>query len=516
MNPIDIAIIVVYLLAMPLIGMFFGRKQKSSTDYFIGERNLPWGAVMLSIVATETSTLTVISTPGLVWTAMGYNGLTYLQLPFGYIIGRMLSAFILLPRFFSGNLQTSYAFLGKRFGPGMQGVSSVVFVVTRLLAEGLRLFAGAIPINLIFKTYGVHISYWQIVAVLTALTLVYVLVGGIRAVVWVDTIQMIIYLGGALVAIGVLATKLPSGWWGAASQQGLFKVFDFDSGIVHILTSPYAFVTAVVGGAFFAMASHGADQLITQRVMACRNLRDGQKALIGSGFAVTIQFFVFLMVGVMLWAHFGQHKLPELKQLIPGISSSDDIFPKFIVSELPVGVSGLLIAGILASTMGALASAINSLANSTVIDIFKSFTKHEPSESSLLRRGRMWTVVWGLVFFCFSLPFSSDKDPVIQKALSIAGFTYGALLGAFLLGIFVKKARQLDAIIAFITTVVVVAVLALAVKVDGKAIQFPLFVLFGVIITLVVGGLLSLRHSGPDPRTLAEPEPEPEPVSAGE
>lgn len=512
MNPIDIAIIVVYLLAMPLIGMFFGRKQKSSSDYFIGEGNLPWPAVMLSIVATETSTLTVISTPGLVWTAMGYNGLTYLQLPFGYIIGRTLSAYILLPRFFAGNLQTSYAFLGERFGRHMQGVSSVVFVITRLLAEGLRLFAGAIPINFILKAYGLDVSYWQIVAVLTALTLVYVLVGGIRAVVWVDSLQMIIYLGGALVAIGILAARLPSGWWSAASEHGLLRVFDFDSGLTHILTSQYAFVTAVVGGAVFAMASHGADQLITQRVMGCRSLSDGRKALIGSGFAVTIQFFVFLLVGVMLWSHFGQRDLGQLKSTFPEITDGDYIFPKFIVSELPVGIAGLLIAGILASTMGALASAINSLANSTVIDIFKSFTKHEPSESSLLRRGRLWTIIWGVVFFCFSLPFSSEKNPVIEQALNIAGFTYGALLGGFLLGIFVKRARQLDAIIAFVVTVAAMAYLVLGVSIDGDPIAFPLLPLIGVLISLVVGGLLSLRHRGHDPRASAEPGVESEPV----
>lgn len=503
MHPVDLAIIVVYLAAMPAIGVLIGRRQRSATDYFIGERSLPWPAVCFSIVATETSTLTVISTPGLIWAASGsYNGLTYLQLPFGYIIGRTLVSFILLPRYFQGKQTTAYAFLGQRFGSAMQGVSSVAFIVTRLLAEGVRLFAGAIPIQLILSHYGLHTQYWQIVVVLTALTVVYALVGGIKAVVWVDVIQLSVYLGGAIIAMIVLATKLPAGWTTRARDAGVFRLFDFDFSGLHLLTSQYAFLTAVVGGAIFTMASHGADQLIVQRFLACRSVADGRKALIGSGIAVTVQFGLFLLVGAMLWAHKG---FRDLKQL--GVKSSDDIFTGFITSELPAGVAGLLIAAILASTMGALASALNALSNSTVADLYQRFARRAPEDSRLLRHGRVWTLVWAVVFAVFGSLFSNRNNPVIEQGLSITGYTYGAMLGAFLLGLLVKRARQTDAIVAFVVTVAVMAYVVLGVKIPPApgakpvVLAFPWYTLLGVLITLTVGGLLSLRHRTPDPNT---------------
>lgn len=517
MNAVDLVIIVVYLAAMPVIGVLVGRKQRSAADYFIGERSLPWWAVCFSIVATETSTLTVISTPGLIWAASGnYNGLTYLQLPFGYIIGRTLVAFIMLPRYFKGKQSTAYAFLGERFGGAMQGVSSVAFIVTRLLAEGVRLFAGAIPIQYILSSYGLHTQYWQIVVVLTGLTLIYALVGGIKAVVWVDVIQLSVYILGALIAVVVLAQKLPSGWTSKASDAGIFKVFDFNFDIAHLLTSQYAFLTAVVGGAIFTMASHGADQLIVQRFLACRSIRDGRKALIGSGIAVTIQFGLFLLVGAMLWAHNGFKTLKELNL------KGDDVFTRFITSELPVGVAGLLIAAILASTMGALASALNALSNSTVADLYQRFTKRKAEDSKLLRHGRIWTLIWAVVFAVFASLFTSKDNPVIEQGLAITGYTYGALLGAFLLGMWIKRARQLDAIIAFVATVAVMAFVVLGVKIaptpGGKPVvlAFPWYTLLGVIITLVVGGLLSLRHRGDDPRAAEALSDKPDETAAEE
>jgi SSS family solute:Na+ symporter len=514
MHPVDLVIIVGYLAAMPVIGVLVGRRQRSAADYFIGERSLPWWAVCFSIVATETSTLTVISTPGLIWAASGnYNGFTYLQLPFGYIIGRTLVAFVLLPRYYRGKQSTAYAFLGRRFGPTMQGVSSIAFIVTRLLAEGVRLFAGAIPIQVILSHYGLHTQYWQIVIGITVLTVVYALVGGIKAVVWVDVIQLSVYLGGAIVAMIVLAGRLPAGWSSRAADAGVFKLFDFDFSGLHLLTSQYAFITAVVGGAIFTMASHGADQLIVQRFLACRSVADGRKALIGSGIAVTLQFGLFLLVGAMLWAHNGFRSLTAL-----GVKSSDDIFTTFITSELPVGVAGLLIAAILASTMGALASALNALSNSTVADLYQRFTKRAATDSQVLRHGRIWTLVWAVVFAVFASLFSSRNNPVIEQGLSITGYTYGAMLGAFLLGLLIKRARQLDAIVAFVVTVVVMAVVVLGVKIPPApgakpvVLAFPWYTLLGVLITLIVGGLLALRHRTPDPNTVVTSAKETETV----
>jgi Na+/proline symporter len=329
----------------------------------------------------------------------------------------------------------------------------------------------------------------------------------------VDVIQLSVYVIGAIIALIVLATKLPSGWASRASDAGIFKVFDFNFSGLHLLTSQYAFLTAVVGGAIFTMASHGADQLIVQRFLACRSIADGRKALIGSGIAVTIQFGLFLLIGAMLWAHNGFRNLKAL-----GVKSSDDIFTNFITSELPAGVAGLLIAAILASTMGALASALNALSNSTVADLYQRFTQRKPEDSTLLRHGRIWTLVWAVVFAVFGSLFSSRNNPVIEQGLSITGYTYGAMLGAFFLGMWVKRARQLDAIIAFVVTVAVMAYVVLAVKIPPApgakpvVLAFPWYTLLGVLITLVVGGGLSLRHRTADPNTNPAPEREPEPA----
>ncbi|MBV9845324.1 MAG: sodium:solute symporter [Kutzneria sp.] len=485
MHPADIAIIVLYLLAMPVIGLLLRGKQRTGTDFFVGGRTLPWWAVCLSVVATETSTLTVISTPGLVWG----SGFTYLQLALGYIAGRTIVSVVLLPRYFKGNFVTAYTFLGKRFGTASQTVASLAFVVTRLLAEGVRLFAGAIPIQAILATYGLHTQYWHIVLGLTVLTVVYTYVGGVRSVVWVDVVQLALYLGGAIVAVVVLADKLPSNWMSIAADGGRYQFLDFSS---PVLTSQYAFVTAVVGGAVFSMASHGSDQLIVQRLLATRSLRDGQKALIGSGIVVFVQFGLFLLVGSGLWVLYHGAAPKEL-----GLQNTDGFFAKFIVESLPVGVAGLLIAGILASTMGALASALNALSTSTVNDLYQRLRRQALPEDAQLRHGRMWTLVWAAVFVVFASMFSTTTGPVIELGLSITGYTYGALLGSFALGLLVRRARELDAVLAFLITIAVMAVVvSLKFTVNGKQVglAFPWYTLLGVVITLIVGGLMSLRH----------------------
>ncbi|AHI00686.1 sodium:solute symporter [Kutzneria albida] len=495
MHPADIAIIVLYLLAMPVIGLLLRGKQRTGADFFVGGRSLPWWAVCLSVVATETSTLTVISTPGLVWG----SGFTYLQLALGYIIGRIVVSLVLLPRYFKGNFVTAYTFLGNRFGTASQGVASLAFVVTRLLAEGVRLFAGAIPIQAILSSYGLHTEYWHIVLGLTVLTVIYTYVGGVRSVVWVDVVQLALYLGGAIVAVFVLNSMLPEGWMSTAAAGGRYQFFDFASNIV---TSQYAFVTAIVGGAVFAMASHGSDQVIVQRVLATKSLRDGQKALIGSGILVFVQFGLFLLVGSGLWVLYHGAAPKSL-----GLTNTDGFFAKFVVEDLPVGVAGLLIAGILASTMGALASALNALSTSTVTDLYRMFRLKPLDEGAALRSGRLWTLVWAAVFVVFASMFSSTTGPVIELGLGITGYTYGALLGAFALGLLVRRASQADAVIAFLVTVAVMAVVvSLKFTVGGKQVglAFPWFTLLGVLITLVVGGLLSLRHRTPAEPVLAE------------
>jgi SSS family transporter len=489
-HPVDVTIIIGYLILVPLLGVLLAGRQRSAKDFFVSDRNMPSWAVCFAVVATETSTLTVISTP----TVAYLGSFTFLQLAIGYLIGRIVVAFVLLPRYYGGELVTAYAFLGRRFGPGVQVTASATFLITRLLADGVRLFATAIPVKVMLAAAGLDVSFWQIILVITIVTVLYTYLGGTRAVVWVDALQMVLYVVGGIIAVVVLAGKLPADWFGTALDAGKFQLFDFSSSIV---TEPYSFVTAIVGGAMLSMASHGADQLIVQRLLATRTLKASQGALIGSGVLVFFQFGLFLLIGTMLWSFYDGVKPKDM-----GMSANDELFPTFIITEMPPGISGLLIAGILAAAMS---SSLNSLATSTVTDVYQRLIKRKLDDGAVLRQAKMWVLVWGLLLFVFASMFTNTDNPVIELGLSITGYTYGALLGSFFLGLAVKRATQPDAVIAFLVTVVVMAIVILGVTFpDGEGgeapLAFPWYTPLGVAVTLAVGGLLSLRH----PRSVAE------------
>ncbi|MBN6033423.1 sodium:solute symporter [Amycolatopsis sp. 195334CR] len=512
MRAVDLAIIAIFLVGMPVLGIVIGGRQKSGNDYFVGEGKISWWVACLSVVSAETSTLTVLSVPTVAYIATpGAGGMTYLSLAIGYILGRIVVSFVLLPRYVAGNLVTAYAFLGKRFGSGLQGTASVTFLLTRTAADGIRLFATAIPVKVVLGAYGLNVSYWAIVIALGIAMVIYSFFGGVRAVVWVDAIQMLWYVLGGIVVIWVLAANLPDGWFSRAVDANKFQLLDFSS---NPLTGQYAIITAVIGGAVLSMASHGSDQLIVQRLQATNDLRAAQKALIASGVVVFLQFALFLFIGVMLWAFY--NGLDPVKQL--GLNTNDELFANYIVTELPSGLSGFVIAGILAA---ALSSSLGALASSTVTDVYERVIGRQLSDEERLKQGRIWTIIWAgilIVFAGFFASFTSTSDPIVVQALGITGYTYGALLGAFLLGLLIKKARQPDAIAAFVVTVLVMAFVILGVKFDkasgallgvdfskaggnNVALAFPWYTLAGVIITLIVGGLLSLRHSTPDPKS---------------
>lgn len=482
MRWLDLFVIVIYLVVIAAIGLRLSGKQRSAADYFVGEHGLSWWAVCFSIVATETSTLTVISVPGVAY--LGAYG--FVELAFGYLIGRIVVAMVMLPLYMHGNLVSAYQYLGLRFGPRMQGLASVTFLVTRLLAEGVRLFAAAIPIALLLVAMGVHANYLEIIVVLTGVTVGYTYIGGIRAVVWTDAIQMMLYIGGAILSAAVLLHHTSLAELGTAWHAGKFQVFNFHA---PILTDPYAFVTAIFGGAVFTMASHGADQLMVQRILGCKSLADGRKAVIGSAIFVMLQFALFSFVGTLLWISFGGQTPHQL-----GLSDSDQLFPRFIIRQLPPGVSGLLIAGILGATMGSLSSAMNSMSNSTVTDLLRLFSRREYSDKAMLRISRIATLVWAGALVGFASMFTDTHSPVIVLGLSITGYTYGALLGAFLLGLLIRRANQRDGTIAFLATLVIMAVVVLGVKFHGSPLAFPWYVPIGVAITLIVGGSLALTH----------------------
>jgi SSS family transporter len=370
---------------------------------------------MLSIVATETSALTVISVPGI-----GARGdLTFLQLAFGYLIGRIGVAAWLLPGYFRGEQETAYQRLERRFGPNVRRMLSVIFLVTRFLGDAVRVFAGAIPLALL--------TGWSAptaILVMGLVTLVYTWFGGLKAVVWADVLQLCVYVTGGIATLAIaigLAGGLDSVVRQAATAGKLTVLNPTFS-----LTAPYGLLGALIGGALLSAASHGTDHLIVQRLLATRSLRDAQRALIGSGVLVILQFTLFLLVGTAIWAG----------GLAPAEMPGDTVLPRFVIEHLPSGLAGLMVAGVLAAAMGSHSSAITALASSMTHDLYASITgRTEPVH--LLKVGRAFSMAWGLALIAGALAFagsSTSRDtPVVVLALSIASVTYGALLGAYLL-----------------------------------------------------------------------------------
>jgi SSS family solute:Na+ symporter len=501
---IDYLVIGLYLMGVVLFGIRTAGKQRSVSDYFLGSKEMPWWAISFSIVATETSTLTVIGIP-----AVAYGGaMTFFQLTFGYLAGRVAVAWWLLPRYATGDLQTAYAFLGSRFGARMQRLSSVTFLATRLLADGVRLFATAIPIRIMAASAGFDIGYQVIILVIGILTALYTYVGGFKAVVWMDVVQMSVYVLGALFTLFLLVSLIGTNPMDVLREAGKLQVFAVSGSLQTILTSPYSLITAVVGGGVFSMASHGTDQLIVQRLLSCRSLVDARKALVGSAFFVMIQFAIFLAVGALLWVYFGGQDAAAL-----GLSRTDEIFPMFIVRQLPSPLAGLVLAGILAAAMSTLSSSLNALASSSLNDLMGARLARM-DQAAGLRLSRLLTLAWALVFVFFATLFEDQQNPVVELGLSIASFTYGSLLGAFVLGIMVPRVRESDAMIGFLVAVaaMVAIIFGLWSTPDGAwlfhfrptaveiaerqltALAWPWYTAVGASITVLVGSLMSIRH----------------------
>lgn len=459
---LDLVVLVTYLVGTTVWGAWLGRGQKGGSDYFLGSRSLPWVAVMISVVATETSTLTFLSIPGVAYV----GSLAFLQLTLGYLAGRTVVAAVLLPAYYRGELSTAYQLLQSRFGTGARRFTSAIFMVTRLLADSVRLFATAIPLALI-----TGLPYWQSIAVIGVLTLIYTYFGGIKAVVWVDVAQMTLYLGGALAAAVALQALVPGGWGqvvASAADAGKLSTLDFSLDP----STPYTFWAGLVGGGFLSMASHGTDQLIVQRLLTCRDLRASQRALVGSGLAVIVQFVLFLGVGLGLWAFYQGRAFER----------SDEIFALFIIEQLPSGVTGLLIAGVFAAAMSSLSSSINSLASATAYDYWAPLAGAEGDDARILRAGKVFTLAWaglliaGAVVF---IPLSRDTAAV-EVALGIASLVYGGLLGAFALGIFTKRPGQGAAILGMAVGIGTVVVLR-------EHMAWPWYALVGTAVTFAAG-----------------------------
>jgi SSS family transporter len=470
-HPVDLAIVIAYLLGVTALGIKFRRGQQNASDYFLGGRTAPWWALAFSIVATETSTLTIIGTP-----AIAYAGnLTFLQWVFGYLVGRVLIVFLFLPGYFRGEYLTAYAVIEKRFGPRMRSVAASTFLVTRAIAEGVRVSAIGLVVSVVLGT-SEHLA----VVMVIALTVLYTFEGGMKAVIWTDVAQLLLYLTGSSITFFLLLHKIPGGWHEvtqvAAAAGNKLQLFDFS---FHLATKN-TFWSGVIGGAFLTMGSHGTDQTIVQRLLAAKGFRDARKALLTSGVIVLVQFTVFLLIGVMLFV-FAQHS----PLLAPG-DRTDRILPLFLVREMPVGLAGFLLASILAVAMSNASGSLNSLAASSVLDFSRLWGK-SASPESLLKSSRRITLFWGLVLMAFGLV---RWGPLLETGLTVASLPLGCLLGLFFLGTLDRRATARGALVGMF------AGLATILCVFGLThVAYTWFVLIGSCVTFLVGAFASRLSS---------------------
>jgi SSS family transporter len=429
LSTVDLALVVLYLAGITLFGLQFREKgggDKSLKSYFLADNTIPWWAIALSIVSAETSTLTIISIPGVAFA----GDFGFLQVVLGYLCGRVVVAALFLPRYFAGEMLTAYQLIDRRFGPLLHKVTAALFLLTRAAAEGVRVFAVSIVVGIAIGTRDV-----LSIGIISALTLLYTFEGGMAAVVWTDVVQMVIYIGGTVVAIATLGSHVNGGWaeiHSVAAAAGKFHMFNFALN----LTTTYTFWAGLLGGTFLTMASHGTDQLMVQRLLAARNLRESRLALLSSGVVIFVQFTLFLLIGVGLYVFYGQH---------PGtiFRTNDYIFPMFIVKEMPIGVAGVLVAAILAAAMSNLSAALNSLSSTTVVDFYMRWRpKADGRERAIISKSS--TVLWALVLFAIAVYSvgAGGTGHVVEIGLSIASVAYGCLLGVFLLGTLTRFATE--------------------------------------------------------------------------
>jgi solute:Na+ symporter, SSS family len=473
LRPLDLAVVLIYLASITWFGSSFRKHQRTLSDYFLGGRELPWWALALSVVSAETSILTIVSTPGISYR----SNFSFLQLIFGYLAGRVVVSFVLIPRYFAGEIFTAYQFVERRFGRAVKLFTAALFLLTRALAEGVRVFAISIVVQVAFPG-----SVPAAVAIIVALTLFYTFQGGLAAVIWTDVIQLSIYLSGTAIALFVALHGIHGGWPHVREVAQLaghkFQVFDFHFN----LRDPYLFWSGLVGGAFLTSASHGTDQLIVQRLLAARNKRQSQTALLSSGAVILGQFALFLTVGVVLFAYYRQSPPPA------PFARADQVFPAFVVNQLPSGLAGLLMAAILAAGMANLSAALNSLASSSVVDFYKPFLRPSADDRHSLKVSRLFTLAWGAVLIGIALAVARLHQGVLELALTIASVPYGSMLGIFLLGALTHRTTPGGALTGAVAGLaVLVSVILLT------PIAWTWYVPIGTSVTFAIGWAASLR-----------------------
>ncbi|NVN42579.1 sodium:proline symporter [Asaia siamensis] len=496
MKPLDLTVILIYFTALSfLIWRVSRRAGRSSDDFLSGHHDLPWWALCLSLVATETSTLTFISIPGVGYT----QGLVFLGIAAGYCVGRGAVALWFLPRYREGALTSAYTLLGQRYGASMQRLASGAFLITRFLAESIRLLAGALPVVWLFTHGGLPVGRWTVLGAILAFTLLYTMLGGLRAVVWSDAIQLGLYGFGAMFCVVFVGHTVTMAGWHEAWQAGRLQV-------IHPMTAtnwwrdPFTLASAVIGGAVLSVASHGTDQLMVQRLLAARSLLEARLALVGSAIVVALLFGLLSVLGVQLWIREAGKSLAGL-----GLDSPDALFPYFIVDALPAGISGLLIAGVLSATMGSLSSTLNAMAGASLTDfgpapqrLIERTMRALGYQPRALSAPRLMTLFWGVVLLTGAALFTMGTKSAVILGLTIAGWSYGPTLGAFLCALFLPGLGGRAVRTGFVVSLAAMALVLIGGQMAGVSIAFPWLVPLGILFHLGAAGLV--RAFGPKGR----------------
>lgn len=493
MQTLDLVIIFGYLIGITLFGVLYSGKQETTQDYFVGDRSVPWWAIAASIVATETSTITFISVPGI---AFAKNGnFEFLQLVFGYMLGRVVISVLFIPMYFKGELLTVYQLLGERFGEKVKMLASALFVIMRNIADGIRLLLTAIVLAAVYTAFvpdsNANTIIIASIVLLGVVMIIFTFYGGMEAVIWVEVVQLAIYIGGAIAAAVVILNGIDGGFsrvLEVGSQFNKFQFLDFSLNF----TKTYTFWGGLIGGCFLTMSTHGTDQYLVQRYLCTDKPSAAATALLSSGAVVLGQFIGFLFIGVLLFAYYQPFNLPEYAQIgtagsnLPAtfpFAGGDKVFPDFITKQMPTGLSGLVVAAIFAA---ALSSSLNSIAATAVNDLYKPFAK-DKSDKHLLKMASILTVIVGVIQIAVAIAVKDAAQSALSQALSIASLINGPVLGVFLVGTFIKKADQTVALIAMAASISLMLYIYF-----GTKIAFPWYAVIGSLTTLIVAFLASL------------------------
>jgi solute:Na+ symporter, SSS family len=459
-----------YVVAVTAFGTWLGRRGSTVSDYFLGGRRIPWWAITACIVATETSTLTFIGVPGTAYT----GDWRFLQLVSGYIVGRLLISALLVPAYFRGQLFTSYELLQQRLGSRVRALSAGIFLVSRTLADGIRLHAAALVLA-VAATGGTRWE-WVFILVLGAAMIVYTEQGGVRATVWTDVVQLFVYLAGALVCLVALVRLLPGGAAGAlaaAQAAGKTRLFDFGFD----LSEPYTFWAGLIGGAFLTLATHGTDHYLVQRLLVARGRKEAQLGLALTGPIVLIQFLLFLVLGTLLWTFYGGR----------AFARGDEVLPTFVATQLPPAAAGFILAAIVAA---ALSPSLNSMASATLRDFYLPYVRPQADEREQVRMGKLFTVGWGLAQIGVAL-LAQGVRKALDAGLAVLGYASGPTVGAFLLAVLARRATA-NATLAGMACGLLASLVAL--RVFGVAWTWNVAV--GALVTFTVGWTVSALRTG--------------------